>query len=165
MGGELVDLISSDTQSLLSKASRLPSVQLSERSTCDLELLATGAFSPLDRFLGKDDYQRVLGEMRLRDGSVFSIPVTLPVDPGPEVRLDQEVALRDSRNDVLALMTIEEVYEWDLTEAATNVFSTIDPRHPLVAEMHRWGAGQHLGAFVGDSASSSWGLPEPSPHP
>ena len=58
------------------RATTLPSIQLSERSVCDLELLATGAFSPLDRFMGEVDYRRVVGEMRLANDRVFPIPVT-----------------------------------------------------------------------------------------
>ena len=103
-----------EADQLKADASRLASIQLSERSICDLELLATGGFSPLDRFMGKSDYKRVLYEMRVDGGHVFPVPVTLPVDSGPSVRLDKNVALRDARNDLLAVMTIEEVYEWDL---------------------------------------------------
>src|SRR5258707_11452353 len=80
-GGELVDLfVAPDEEaSLRDRAVALPSVQLSERSLCDLELLATGAFSPLHSFLGQADYRRVLAEMRLADGTLFPIPITLPV--------------------------------------------------------------------------------------
>ena len=140
-GGELVDLIAPDSEiaDLREYAGGLPSRQLSERSICDLELLATGAFSPLDRFMGRDDYQQVLDEMRLVDGHIFPIPVTLPVEPGAHVPLDGEVALRDSKNELLAVMTIEQAYEWDLGEVANKVLGTQDMRHPLVAEMHGWG--------------------------
>jgi len=140
-GGNLIDLrVPPDTASeLKSHAGRLPSLQLSERSACDLELMATGAFSPLDRFMGRADYERVLAEMRLADGHLFPIPVTLPVNEGVDLRLDTEVALRDERNNLLAVMTVEEIYEWDRAEAAMRVFGTTDSRHPLVAEMHRWG--------------------------
>ena len=106
---------------------------------CDLELLATGAFSPLDRFLGRLDYQRVLGEMRLADGHLFPIPVTLPVEPTADLHLDQDVVLRSPKNDVLAILTVEEIYAWDPDTLADNVFGTRDLRHPLVLEMRRWG--------------------------
>ena len=123
----------------LERAKTLPSVRLSERAICDLELLAVGAFSPLDRFMGQKDYERVVAEMRLADGHLFPIPVTLPAANDASITLDKDVALVDSRNDILAVMTIEEIYEWDLTSTAHNVFGTNDERHPLVAEMHRWG--------------------------
>jgi len=140
-GGKLVDLIAPPEarESLRAQAVDLPSLQLSERAACDLELLATGAFSPLDRFVGQADYQRVIAEMRLTSGHVFPIPVTLPVERGPAIRLDNQVALRNLNNDLLAVMTIEEIYEWDREEASRSVFGTLDMRHPLVAEMHGWG--------------------------
>ena len=140
-GGNLIDLgVSSEERTdLRARANQLPSVQISERSVCDLECLSMGAFSPLDRFMGREDYQRVVEEMRLSNGYVFPIPVTLPVDPDPDIKLDQEIALRDSRNNLLAILLVEEIYEWQLREVAEKIFQTQDPRHPLVAEMHRWG--------------------------
>ncbi len=140
-GGQLVDLMapSEALDDLKTYASRLPSLQLSERSVCDLELLATGAFSPLNRFMGREDHQRVLDGMRLADGHIFPIPITLPAEPGAAIQLDRDVALRNAKNELLAVMTVEEIYEWDRTEVAHKVFGTQDLRHPLVAEMHRWG--------------------------
>src|SRR6516162_6557316 len=103
-GGDLVNLVVSreEVDELKSKASTLPSVQLSERSVCDLELLSAGAFSPLDRFMGSKDHQSVLDEMRLKTGHVFPIPVTLPVEPSSTIHLDGEIALRNSKNELLA---------------------------------------------------------------
>ena len=81
-GGKLVNLMVSgeERQELLEKATKLPSVQISARAMCDLELLASGSFSPLDRFMKKADYERVLTEMRTSDGTLFPIPITLPVE-------------------------------------------------------------------------------------
>ncbi|HJT68232.1 MAG TPA: bifunctional sulfate adenylyltransferase/adenylylsulfate kinase [Pyrinomonadaceae bacterium] len=140
-GGKLVDLTvpQEAVSEALQRAKALPVVRLSERALCDLELLATGAFSPLDRFMGAEDYRRVVAEMRLANGYLFPIPITLPVGPDDPVRLDSEIALTDARNEIVATMTIEEVYQWDLAETAREVFGGNDDRHPLVAEMHRWG--------------------------
>jgi sulfate adenylyltransferase len=140
-GDHLVDLLvpAEGRNEIKSYASHLPSLQVSERIVCDLELMAAGGFSPLDRFMGRQDYQRVLDEMRLASGSIFPIPVTLPVDAGPDIKLDADIALRNAKNELLAVMTIEEIYEWDLAETAQKVFGSQDLRHPLVAEMHRWG--------------------------
>src|SRR5215207_9268758 len=112
-GGGLVDLLAGSESAVELKphAARIPSVRLTERQACDLELLAVGAFSPLDRFMGAEDYRRVVGEMRLAGGSLFPIPVTLSVPHDPGISLDAEVALRDSRNELLALMHVEEAYE------------------------------------------------------
>src|SRR5260221_9076033 len=155
-GGVLVNL-HDDEPGLAAYAATLPSIQLSQRAECDLELLATGAFSPLTSFMGQADYARVVNEMRLADRTtppaqgpqdplvspreleswLFPIPITLPVaDPRP---LGSDIALRSAKNEILAVLTVEEVYPWDIDEVATNVFGTTDPRHPLVAEMQRWG--------------------------
>ena len=83
-GGRLVNLLVEEEagrSELARFANSLPSIQLSLRSLCDLELLATGAFSPLDRFMGKADYIRVIEEMRLSNGVLFPIPITLQITP------------------------------------------------------------------------------------
>jgi sulfate adenylyltransferase len=141
VGDSLVNLIvPAEAQAdLRARANRLPSLQLSERALYDLELLATGGFSPLDRFMGQADFERVVAEMRLRDGQLFPIPLTLTVEPTREVRLDGEIALRDARNELLGTMTIDEVYPWDRAATAQQMLGTLDMRHPLVAEMQRWG--------------------------
>src|SRR5436305_7238641 len=88
-GGALVDLFED-----VAGAGSLPSIQLSERSRCDLELLATGGFSPLDRFMPRADYDRVIDEMRLANGTLFPIPITLPVGDDAPVAIGDDVALR-----------------------------------------------------------------------
>lgn len=140
-GGHLVDLFvpKGDLEAERAHANSLPSLRLTDRAVCDLELLAVGAFSPLDQFMGQEDYQRVVTEMRLTDGMIFPIPITLPVNLSPDIRLDQEIALRSVKNELLAIMRVDEIYEWDLQEVAQQVYRTEDLRHPLVAEMHRWG--------------------------
>jgi sulfate adenylyltransferase len=141
-GGTLVNLFvpSQEMEAVKAYAAGLPSLQVSERVMCDLELLACGAFSPLDGFLGQEDYQRVLDEMRLKNNYIFPIPVVLPAEPGNGIQLDQDIALRTPKNELLAVMTIEEIYPWDGEEVAQKVLGTTDMRHPLVAEMSRWGS-------------------------
>ncbi|MGH9928817.1 MAG: bifunctional sulfate adenylyltransferase/adenylylsulfate kinase [Pyrinomonadaceae bacterium] len=140
-GGKLVDLMASpeEADQLRSYANRLSSVQLSERAVCDLELLANGGFSPLDRFVGRADYRCILDEMRLVSGPLFPIPIALPVEPQPAIHLDQDVALRNAKNELLAVMKVEEIYEWDSSETAQMLLGSQDLRHPLVVEMKRWG--------------------------
>jgi sulfate adenylyltransferase len=77
------------------KVTRLPSARVTEQNTFDLELLAAGALSPLDRFMGNDAHARILGEMRLSDRNVFPIPITLPVSSDDNLKLDQQIALSD----------------------------------------------------------------------
>lgn len=122
-----------------SYASTLPSIQISPRAVCDLELLGTGAFSPLDRFMGEADYRRVLDEMRLADGTLFPMPITLPVSEDAGLTVGADVALRDPMNDLLAIMTVEELYPWDPADLAQNLLGSTDAKHPLVNEMGRWG--------------------------
>jgi sulfate adenylyltransferase len=139
-GGSLVQLLvpREAAEEVKAQAGFLPSLQLTQRSVCDLELLACGGFSPLDRFMGRDDYLSVLERMRLADGHIFPIPITLPIKPSADIRLDQEITLRDAKNEILAIMRIEELYEWDPEQEARQVFGTTDMRHPLVAEMQKW---------------------------
>jgi sulfate adenylyltransferase len=157
-GGRLIDLFepAASLPDLLATAATLPSVQLSERSRCDLELLATGGFSPLDRFLGRADYERGVAEMRLTNGPRFPIPVTLPVADDAPVAIGQDVVLRDPHAEILAVMTIEEIYDWDRGDAAVNVFGTRDTKHPLVAEMAGWGRRNISGPLRVISTGTPW---------
>ena len=140
-GGELKELLipTEERAELTSYANSLRSIQLSARSLCDLEMLATGAFSPLDRFMGEADYRSVLEKMRLATGEIFPIPITLPVAMEIGVREGTELALRDGKKDLVAIMKVEETYKWDKAEFGTAVLNTNDGVHPLVAEMNGWG--------------------------
>ncbi len=140
-GGELVNLLvpRSELVEKTTYANSLPYVQVSARVVCDLELLSIGAFSPLRGFMNQADFQSVLHTMRLADGTLFPMPVTLPIEMPADVGLGSEIALRDSKNNILAIQTVDEIYEWDLEETALKVFGKYDPRHPIIAEMHRWG--------------------------
>jgi sulfate adenylyltransferase len=140
-GGKLINLVVSgeEREELLGRSNRLPSIQISARALCDLEMLATGAFSPLDRFMGQADYERVLTEMRTMDGLLFPIPITLPVDEEDLPSWGEQITLSDSRNNTIAVMQIEEVYHYDPQREARLVLGTTDPKHPLISEMRRWG--------------------------
>ena len=138
--GRLVNLVVTGEEHarIMERASSLPSIQLSARSLCDLELLATGAFSPLDQFMGNEDYERVVEEMRLADGTLFPIPITLPVKVDQGIEIGREIALRSAKNELIAVMMVEEVYGWDPLREAKRVYGTTDVRHPMVAEMDSW---------------------------
>jgi sulfate adenylyltransferase len=128
-----------EREDLTHRASELSSLQLSARSLCDLELLSTGAFSPLDRFMGKADYMRVIHEMRLQSGTLFPIPITLPATDVARIRAGEQIALRSPKNDLLAIMRVDDIFQWSPQEEARLVLRTEDPRHPLVSEMSSWG--------------------------
>ena len=105
-GGRLVSLIvpEAELEAARARAGELPRIQISARNVCDLELLATGAFSPLNTFMGRSDYERVLEEMRLTNDFLFPLPITLTVTKDLPARLDDEIALSDQHNNILATM-------------------------------------------------------------
>lgn len=140
-GGELVNLMVpvEEKEKWMAEATHLPQIQISARALCDLELLATGGFSPLDRFMGKADYERVLEEMRLVDGTLFPLPITLTINPEDLPNYVDAITLCDARNNVIATMQVEEVFEWDRQRESTLTLGTTDARHPLYSEMVRWG--------------------------
>ena len=139
-GGSLTNLVVGRDEAAEPRelATSLPVVRLSQRSVCDLELLATGAFSPLDRFMGKSDYDSVIREMRLASGHVFPIPITLPVPDTADIKEGSNVTLVDGKQDPLAIMRVDEIYEWDPSVYAKTILNTTSLRHPLVAEMKGW---------------------------
>jgi len=140
-GGKLIDLLvtGQEREELLEKSGHLPAIQISNRAVHDLELLATGAFSPLDRFMGQADYEGVLHEMKLADGTLFPLPITLTTPKEELPSGAEQIVLNDSRNNRIAVMDLEEVFEWDPQVEAQLSLGTTDPRHPLVSEMIRWG--------------------------
>jgi sulfate adenylyltransferase len=140
-GGKLVNLVvdAKEREDLLARAPKLPSIKITMRNLCDLELLATGGFSPLTTFMGKADYERVLHEMRLSDGTLWPLPITLTADPKELPTVGEELVLRNTNNDVIAILTLNEVYHWDPETEAARAYGSTDPRHPMVSEMDRWG--------------------------
>jgi len=140
-GGKLVNLVveGREREELLARAARLPSIKITMRNLCDLELIATGGFSPLTTFMGKADYDRVLKEMRLADGTLFPLPVTLTVDPKELPTVGEDLALRNSNFDLIAVITLDEVYHWDAEVEAAHAYGTTDSKHPMVSEIGRWG--------------------------
>ncbi|MCC7119759.1 MAG: bifunctional sulfate adenylyltransferase/adenylylsulfate kinase [Anaerolineales bacterium] len=140
-GGKLVNLVvtGKEREELLAKAAQLPSIKITNRNLCDLELIATGGFSPLTTFMGKADYDRVLKEMRLADGTLFPLPITLTADPKELPTVGEELVLRNANFDVIAILTLDEVFHWDAETEATFAYGTTDTKHPMVSEMARWG--------------------------
>jgi len=139
--GKLVDLLvkGDERSELLQKAAAYPTIQLTPRQNHDLELLAVGGFSPLTRFMGHDDYRRVVDEMKLVDGTVWTIPITLNVKKEAIPDEGDWVTLRDVHNQIMAVMRLEEVFRFNWQEEAEKVYGTLDLKHPLVSEMAGWG--------------------------
>jgi sulfate adenylyltransferase len=134
-GGALPDLHVEDPSrraALRELAAAAPTLLLSERSQCDLELLADGAYAPLTGFLGREDHARVLDEMRLTDGTLWPLPITLPISgaraPGTVL------ALRDAERELLAVLTVGETYAVDLEREMRALWGEAAPEHPLREE-------------------------------
>ena len=123
-GGTLVDLIVDDARAADMRATTKDhaSLTLDERGLCDFELLAVGGFSPLKGFLGKADYEQVVAEARLSDGTLWPLPVTLPVTPGDGVEVGKPLALRDVYGNLLAFLHIEEIYAFDKEAEAKGAY-------------------------------------------
>jgi sulfate adenylyltransferase len=140
-GGKLVNLLVADEErdELIARLPNLPSIKISMRAQCDLELLATGGFSPLDRFMDKSTYERVLEDMRMDGGTFWPLPITLTANPDELPKVGDELVLRNVLNDPLAIMTLEEVFSWNREKEARLAYGSNDARHPMVSEMGRWG--------------------------
>jgi len=135
-GGELVDLkaLVGERDALLRHAPTLTPVTLAARELADLEMLASGAFSPLAGFMGEADYVRSRDAMRLESGTPWSIPITLGVEENQARALaaGRDVALADETGRRLAILKVSEIYRVDRQREAEAVFGTGDPGHPGV---------------------------------
>ncbi|MEH2284888.1 MAG: sulfate adenylyltransferase [Nostoc sp.] len=159
-GGQLVNRIATPEQraEFLSKADFLPRVQLDDRAVSDVEMIAIGAFSPLTGFMNQEDYDRTVTEMRLANGLVWSIPITLsvseevasPLLEGSLIRLD------NSRGEFIAVLQLTQKYHYDKTREAIKVYRTDDVNHPGVQVLYNQGT-VHL-------AGDIW-LLQREPHP
>jgi sulfate adenylyltransferase len=137
-GGVLVNrLLEGDAAAeAAARAGSLPRVELARRERCDLELLAVGAFSPLEGFMTRDQFDAVVDGMHLPTGEPWGVPVTLSVDSETADGLETggEVALWDPESDrVLAILELQEVYDHDRDREAREVYRTEDEAHPGVA--------------------------------
>ena len=133
-GGVLVDRIVSQPEEL---DTTLSTISLTRRSQSDLEMIATGACSPLTGFMGQHDYSSVVEEMRLADGTVWSIPITLPVTEEQVSDLKgEEVAFLSTESDgVIGKIQISDIYKPDKGREAEKVYLATDDKHPGVAAL------------------------------
>jgi sulfate adenylyltransferase len=135
---------------LSSEAAFLPSWDLSARQVCDLELLMNGGFHPLKGFLDQVDYNSVVSEMRLADGTLWPMPVTLDVSEAfaETVEPGQDIALRDLEGVILATMTVTDKWLPDKAHEAAAVFGADDQAHPAVHYLHNVAGRVYLGGPV-----------------
>lgn len=137
-------------QKLKKEAAELTSWDLTARQTCDLELLMNGGFNPLTGFLGKDDYESVVENMRLADGTLWPMPITLDVteDFAATITEGQDIALRDAEGVILATLSISDIYTPDKSREATMVFGADDIAHPAVNYLHHTARNIYVGGTI-----------------
>ncbi len=143
-GGELnpLLLIGEERQEWVARAESLPSIRLSSRETSDLIMLAVGAFSPLAGFMGQDDYRGVVQDMRLHDGTLWPIPITLSVsqEQAAAISVWDEIALKDEESgELMGVLSVQEKFPYDKKLEARHVFRTEDDAHPGVAKVYNQG--------------------------
>ncbi len=135
-GGELKILYCAQDEAAALKQAAIEqeSWPLTPRQICDVKLLLNGGLSPLEGFLNQDDYERVVREMRLADGTLWPMPVTLDVteDAAAALSSGDRLALRDAEGWLIAVMTVESIWRPDRKLEAEGVFGTEDPSHPGV---------------------------------
>lgn len=138
-GNKLVERVlhGEEKERALEKAKVLPSLKLNFELVSDVENIAFGNFSPLEGFMGEGEYRNVLNHMRLSDDLPWPIPIVLDAEKevAKKLKIGQEVILRNESNDPIALLHLEEKYEYNREEMAEKVFQTKDTAHPGVAKV------------------------------
>jgi sulfate adenylyltransferase len=142
-GGSLINrMVEGDaTHHWNEEAKRLPALTLSARHLSDLELIATGVFSPLLGFMNQADYRTVVSDMRLSNGLPWSLPITLALtkEEAAPLREGRPVALFDEQQSLVAILHLEELYSYDKHQEAKQVYRTEETAHPGVAVLMRQG--------------------------
>ena len=151
-GGELVDLMVDEARAteIKSESVDYASWDLTPRQTNDLELILTGAFSPLRGFLGKADYESVLDDMRLADGTLWPMPITLDVTEefASGLSAGDKVALRDLEGVMLAVLTVSDVWAPDKNAEAEKAFGSTNPEHPAVNYLLNTAGSHYVGGTL-----------------
>jgi sulfate adenylyltransferase/3'-phosphoadenosine 5'-phosphosulfate synthase len=136
-GGELVDRFvhGDEVAALAAKAAELVAVDLDERAESDVEMIASGALSPLKGFMGSKDYLRVVREMRLENGLVWPLPITLPISEAlaEKIAIGGRVALRARDGHIVGVLDVADKWRPDKDLEAREVYRTTDAAHPGVA--------------------------------
>lgn len=127
-----------------------PSWDLTPRQACDLELLLNGGFSPLEGFLNQTDYERVVEDMRLSDGTLWPIPITFDVSEPFASRIGrgEQLALRDPEGVLIAVLEVSDIWRPDLHREAWQLFGTTDERHPGVFHLLQQTGPVYVGGQV-----------------
>ena len=137
----------SKSQDLKKESNHYPSWQLTDRQICDLELILNGGFSPLTGFMNRNDYETVLNDMRLADGSLWPMPITLDVSEefSEKIKAEEKITLRDKEGFALAVLTVSDIWAPDLEKEAQSVYATTDTTHPAVNYLMNVGNKVYVG--------------------
>lgn len=150
-GGKLVNrfVTGQEAEALRERARSLTKLHLAERRLSDLEMIGNGAFSPIEGFMNRADYDNVVVNKRLANGLPWTIPVTLAVTPDEAeyLKIGEEIALVDKYENILAVMDLEEIYRYDREREARLVYQTTEEAHPGVRNLYRRGQ-IHLGGKI-----------------
>jgi len=142
-GGKLINRIlrGKDREMAELKSKELRKIPLTSREVSDLEMIATGAMSPLEGFMCKDDYHSVVDTMRLTNGLPWSLPVTLAVsqETADSLSLKDEVALVDGHGHALAILTVEDIFNHDKEKESVEVYKTDSAEHPGIKYLYEVG--------------------------
>ena len=142
-GGKLInrELAGKEREEAAKKAASLKKLVLTEREVADLEMIATGALSPLEGFMTKADYDATLDKMSLANGLPWTIPVTKQVsnEEKASLKVGEEVALTNKSGKILAIMKIEDIFAHDKKRQASKVYGTEEDAHPGVAAVYAMG--------------------------
>ena len=139
-----------EAEKLKSESLDMPSVTLSQRQLCDIELMMNGGFTPLEGFMDRESYTHVLESMRLPGGELWPIPVTLDVERGfaREIESESRIGLRDQEGLILAVLEVSVIWEPDKRVEARQVYGTTSERHPGVRHLHEQIGNVYVGGHV-----------------
>ncbi|CTQ32186.1 bifunctional sulfate adenylyltransferase/adenylylsulfate kinase [Jannaschia rubra] len=137
-------------QKLKREAGEMVSWDMTPRQICDLELLMNGGFNPLTGFLGKDDYDGVVNDMRLADGTLWPMPITLDVSEkfAEKIEPGKDIALRDQEGVILATLSVTDIWTPDKSHEAEKVFGADDLAHPAVNYLHNVAGPVYVGGRI-----------------
>ena len=142
-GGQLINRIATpaERQEFLEQSDRLPQVQLDERATSDLVMIAIGGFSPLKGFMEQADYEKVVDDMRLVDGTPWAVPVTLSVSEAVANPLNEGdwVRLNNPQGKFVGVLELTQKYRYNKAHEAAQVYRTDEEKHPGVKVVYEQG--------------------------
>src|SRR5690625_3089691 len=168
-GGKLVDRVlrGKEREEGLEKAKNLPMIMVDMEAVITLEMIATGVWSPNEAFMNEEDYKSVLSEGRLNDGLVWPVPLSFaPVGERNKqliqsLSVGDEVVLIDEQKEPVALLELEDIFDYDRDYRATHLFGTTDRNHPGVDAIYRRMGDTALGGPIKLLNRMHWGPFEP----